>query len=83
MKNIVIERSMGKSNDWKEVKGLMPKDIEILNGIGYGSVKDKGTVSEYLNSLNNGYKYSVSTINSNVFECTDRLLVSYCKVFDE
>lgn len=82
MQNIIIKRCMGKSDDWKFIEGLTDENIEILNGIGYGSIKDKGTLNEYLNTLNNGYKYAITTVCYNGQEYTDELAVSYCKVSD-
>lgn len=75
-----IELCMGKSKKWEEVPGLSEEDIKTLNGIGYGTIKDKGSISDYLESLNNGYAYCVKCIEENSFEYTEILAVAYFKI---
>ncbi len=57
-----ITRGMGQTQDWVNVPGITQEIADVLNAIGYGTIKNLGTCEEYLNSLNNGYTYKMVSL---------------------
>lgn len=54
-----VTTHMGKSNEWTMIPGIDEYVAEMLNNIGYGTVKSQGSVEDYLNYLETGYAYKV------------------------
>lgn len=73
-----LETSIGRSEKWSSIPGVTKENENILNNIGYGTVKGIN-FCHYLNSLNNGYVYGVILISSNYYEYTDKYVVAVYK----
>lgn len=81
IKTIRVHTAMGHSYDWTKLD-LTANQINELNTIGYRGTDlsdRKTTFEEYLNSLNNGYTYSVTQVGFDSGDFGESYLVAYCK----